>query len=473
MAILSCTSPKLKINQPSISKKIVLIIERDDSVDIGKPNTIIECDDFTDNMQIFHKNHTVDTLIFEPTDGNIFVESRNNSFNLFTFYFERGDSARITIKNDIPFCNILNKKATLNDYSYSLGETKRLKKDNLSKYRYEGVIYGNYIPIRNQKNALDALALKLYRVYCIRQNYLDSIYKTKQISEKFYSFYKNNIRYSFLNSCYFIPSFITYTKPYTEKIIAPSDFSSEDAFNSVYYLKFLTSYVGYEMVGDKQSPFFDAKIAYDSVYKSSVFSQNVKNRVLIKLLSFMKRESNPNLQLYYQRFISQLKDSMYLAHTINYFAKDSIPKNRFSSTQSAIVDKWKRTTSIDSLISSFKGKLVYVDLWASWCAPCLASMPHSTKLRNEYQRKDVVFLYISLDKSFSPWLNANNRVFKGEYTYSYLLQNPKSSKWLEGFGVKEIPHYLLYARNGKILSSNAPSPEGKEIRELLNKYLAE
>src|SRR5690606_17666072 len=66
--------------------------------------------------------------------------------------------------------------------------------------------------------------------------------------------------------------------------------------------------------------------------------------------------------------------------------------------------------SLADLIRNNTGKLIYIDFWASWCSPCIDEFPSSTSLAKKYATKDIVFIYISLDKNRNLWESALKRL---------------------------------------------------------------
>lgn len=123
-------------------------------------------------------------------------------------------------------------------------------------------------------------------------------------------------------------------------------------------------------------------------------------------------------------------------------------------------------------LSDFKGKVVYLDLWASWCGPCLEEMPHLKKMRERFAGKDVAFVAISIDTDTGKWLK-KIKDMKLEGIQLIDKVGSQNSKIATDYKVHGVPHYVLIDKKGKIASAFAPIPSStteidKEINKLLN-----
>jgi thiol-disulfide isomerase/thioredoxin len=92
-----------------------------------------------------------------------------------------------------------------------------------------------------------------------------------------------------------------------------------------------------------------------------------------------------------------------------------------------------------------KGKTVFINLWATWCPPCIAEMPDINKLYNDMSSDDIVFLMISLDDDFS---KAKNFVQRKEYDFEIyqFASNPPASLYS-----KIIPTTFVLSPEGNIV----------------------
>jgi thiol-disulfide isomerase/thioredoxin len=108
-------------------------------------------------------------------------------------------------------------------------------------------------------------------------------------------------------------------------------------------------------------------------------------------------------------------------------------------------------------LSSFKGKVVYIDFWATWCAPCLSEMPNSQKLSEKLKdNKEVVFLYVNVKDDEINW---KKFISKGTLKGVNLFANGQQSIELyKVYNFKGIPHYVLIDKNGNLISADAQRP---------------
>lgn len=128
------------------------------------------------------------------------------------------------------------------------------------------------------------------------------------------------------------------------------------------------------------------------------------------------------------------------------------------------------TILFKDLMNQLKGKVVYIDYWASGCAPCRREMPSSNKLREEYKTKDVEFLYFALNDKTDAWKKAvrDDDLSSGK---NYIINNSKGAKTLQELQVRTIPRYMIYDKTGKLVVPDAPRPSSTEIRKLLDRVL--
>lgn len=118
-------------------------------------------------------------------------------------------------------------------------------------------------------------------------------------------------------------------------------------------------------------------------------------------------------------------------------------------------------------LSSFKGKYVLVDFWASWCGPCRAENPNVLKVYNAYKDKGFTVAGISLDDKAASWKNAI-RIDKMPWVQLSDLRGWKNAI-SASFGIESIPSNLLIDPSGKIIARDLRGAmlESK-LKELLN-----
>lgn len=116
-------------------------------------------------------------------------------------------------------------------------------------------------------------------------------------------------------------------------------------------------------------------------------------------------------------------------------------------------------------LSDYKGNVLYVDFWATWCAPCRAETPFFNALSEKYP--NIRFVAVSIDEKRALWENAVKGGNHGRVIELLSDDNELRAKW----DVIGIPRFLLIDENFNVIKSSAPRPsEGTSIEPLLEKY---
>lgn len=129
----------------------------------------------------------------------------------------------------------------------------------------------------------------------------------------------------------------------------------------------------------------------------------------------------------------------------------------------------------DLLINDLKGKVVYVDIWATWCAPCVKSIPDTKRVKEKYINKNVEVVFLSIDGDKKKWEEVSKKfnILDRNCIITGYVQ-ASNSKTLSKIQIKEIPRYLIFNKKGILVNDNAPRPAQKiKLAKELEKYLKE
>lgn len=119
-------------------------------------------------------------------------------------------------------------------------------------------------------------------------------------------------------------------------------------------------------------------------------------------------------------------------------------------------------------LKQFSGKIVYVDLWASWCVPCIREVPYLQQLERELNGSDIAFVSVSIDTKADAW--KKKMAALNMSGHQFLCQDNAISK---AYNVQAIPFFLIFDREGCLLMANAPRPSHPELKSLLEKLATE
>lgn len=120
-------------------------------------------------------------------------------------------------------------------------------------------------------------------------------------------------------------------------------------------------------------------------------------------------------------------------------------------------------------LKQYRGKVVYVDFWASWCGPCRQSLPALNSIRKEFRSKGFEVIAINLDEE-----RDDAMAFLKEFPVAYPTARDTSGKVPEAYGLVGMPTAYLIDRKGNIdmvhegFKKSDSDPLKEKIKNLLN-----
>jgi thiol-disulfide isomerase/thioredoxin len=144
---------------------------------------------------------------------------------------------------------------------------------------------------------------------------------------------------------------------------------------------------------------------------------------------------------------------------------------KFGDNEPAIDFDGKTVEGKKVALSDFKGKVVVVDVWATWCGPCKGEIPSLQKLEEEMKGQDVVFMSYSIDemKDHDKWMKfvADEKLGGVQIMGDLAWKSPICVN----YKINAIPRFMVFNKQGQIVSIDAPRPSQPALKEMLEKLL--
>jgi thiol-disulfide isomerase/thioredoxin len=240
----------------------------------------------------------------------------------------------------------------------------------------------------------------------------------------------------------------------------------------------------YQKIRDENKQFFsstDSLLKYPEKADSLWFFGTIKYtddpllRQMVLTETLQQRLNQSEIRMFekYENLIEKYITKSYLKEPLFNLYRQTLSRlDNPKLASDAILSKLNGTSlksDIDSIISTNKGKVIYMDCWATWCGPCIAEMPNSKKLMEQYKRKQLAFVFICLDSNEQNWKSIISKYSIGGQ--HFLLTKTQSNDFRKVFGINGVPHYILFDKKGNISENGTESP--LFIKEKIDKLLSE
>ncbi|WP_417875850.1 TlpA family protein disulfide reductase [Winogradskyella sediminis] len=186
---------------------------------------------------------------------------------------------------------------------------------------------------------------------------------------------------------------------------------------------------------------------------------------LANTLQYRIVPNNEDNKAYYEGIMSISSDKAFKDKlTKNYNNIQKLSKGQPSPKFENYENHNGGSTSLDDL----KGQYVYIDVWATWCGPCIAEIPSLKKLETQYHDKNIAFVSISADveSAYNKWVDmVKEKELSG---IQLIADNNFKSQFIVDYAINTIPRFLLIDPDGKIINADAPRPSDPKLIELFN-----
>ena len=169
-----------------------------------------------------------------------------------------------------------------------------------------------------------------------------------------------------------------------------------------------------------------------------------------------------------KKSIDENYDGVVKYYKMNYEA--NLAKSKLANTMSPSFN-YDNYAGGKTKLEDFKGKYVYIDVWATWCGPCRAEIPFLKKIEEKYHGKNISFVSISVDvqKDLEKWKALiKDKELGGVQLFA---DNNWNSQFIKDYGINSIPRFILIDPTGKIVNADAARPSSAELQVQLDAFL--
>ncbi len=469
------------------------------TIKVGRAEYLCYYDDFESELIPFEETAEKKMIVFPTYSNQVIVRRYFTYFEFQDFLAHKGDSLVISFDRNKPVLvkhsiykyapqdftveNSLNTK--LKDSYLITGKADDTRgtamkffyddpnegKNQLQRKGFEKNLY-----IENLENKMGQMLLPSMEVLNSNaQRLLDSLVQHRLISEDIHSFYQQKYSNLLLK--------LKIISGTMDSLTAANEINKrvkKHIFHDVYFnqclsnfeRKYFATQAKWVMSTENKQFFFrNPKESFFLIKNSHVLSSKVKAKMLMISLDKVDAVFHDKIDSYVKLFEEVVTDKILIAK-----AKEKYQKVVVASETSAnltLVTSDKKQMTIENLLQKKKGKVVYVDFWASWCKPCLEEMKYSKNHIQTYKNKDLEVVFLSLDDNFDKWNKATERLEISKLENSLKIVNPQLSTFMKEHKLYSIPRYMIFDKQGVLINDNAPHPSDLTISKVFDALVKE
>ena len=239
------------------------------------------------------------------------------------------------------------------------------------------------------------------------------------------------------------------------------DMNDEETFKHSYSYRTLIGVIFqrimYGTPSEDKTPFDKGMEKLNTITSKIIQSELTKNMV------YEMNLSAKNIDVIYKGLMKHSIDTVFNKETtIKYETLKKLVKGSPSPTFN-----YENINGGKTSLESLKGKFVYIDVWATWCGPCIGEIPALKEVEKEYHGKNIEFVSISIDdrKDHEKWKKmVADKELKGIQLFA---DNDWKSDFVKNYAIDGIPRFILIDNEGKIVNADAPRPSDAKLKELL------
>lgn len=379
-----------------------------------------------------------------------------------------GDTLIIGLEGGIPYIRAKGECRRGMDYDREkirrYGLAAGFRPETVADYPF--VISGDKDYAVKEERAMDILFRNLYD----ESLWLDSLHTADILDELEYSYFKERNRYGRLSR-----EVRGLTSEQVRDILASYSDTEyrEEPFG--FYRQYMddilkrTYYIDWTAGPQSSDP--DYRKIFDRIAADTLISGLMKDTHLYRCMeSIAWTSAHADGRLYYGKALKEIRDTALLGEMQRKYG-ELFSKELEVDNDLRLLSVHGDTLMLADLIGNLSGKVVYIDIWASWCDPCRREMPASLALHDAYSEKGVEFVYIANNDSEEKWREAITQTGLDRMEHVYLVLNPRDNTWTETLHVNTIPRYMIYDATGILVNANAPRPSSSGIRQELDRYI--